>query len=106
MRRITTVAALTLAVLATTAATASAAIYKVDVRGSQKVTWSFDADLQIGACATGGANYPVTRRWTGSGISQFEFQSKRPGSGVVMRTGRQLYANFSASAAVTGRLDG
>ena len=89
------------------AASASASLYKVDVRGSQKVTWSFDGDIDVGGCATDGANFPLTRHFTGSGTSQFEFRSKKPGQGLVMRdlTGK-LYASFSADAAATGRLEG
>jgi hypothetical protein len=107
MRRMVIAAAMGLVAVGATASTASASIYKVDVRGSQKLTWSFDAELQVGGCASEGGNVPVTRHWTGSGTSQFEFQSKQPGSGVVMRdmTGK-LFASFSASAKATGTLDG
>jgi len=89
------------------AATASASLYKVDVRGSQKVTWSFDGEITVGGCASEAGNFPVTRHWTGSGASQFYFRSKTPGQGLVMRdlTGK-LYASFSAQAAATGRLEG
>jgi hypothetical protein len=89
------------------AGSASASLYKVDVRGSQKVEWSFDAELDTGGCASEDGNFPVTRHFTGSGVSQFEFRSKKPGQGLVMRdlTGK-LYASFSADAVATGRLNG
>jgi hypothetical protein len=58
-------------------------------------------------CPREGGTFPVTRHWTGSGTSQFEFQSKKPGQGVVMRDMfGKLFASFSAGAKVTGRLDG
>jgi hypothetical protein len=89
------------------AGTASASLYKVDVRGSQKVEWSFDSELQVGGCASEDGNFPVTRHFTGSGLSQFEFRSKKPGQGLVMRDLRgKLYASFSADAVATGQLNG
>lgn len=89
------------------AGNASASLYKVDVRGSQKVEWSFDAELDTGGCASEDGNFPITRHFTGSGISQFEFRSKKPGQGLVMRDLRgKLFASFNADAVATGRLNG
>jgi hypothetical protein len=92
---------------ATWVGTASASLYKVDVRGSSKVTWSFDGELEVGGCGTSGGNIPLTRHFTGSGTSQFEFRSKTPGQGLIMRDLRgKLFASYSADAVASGKLDG
>jgi hypothetical protein len=107
MRRLLLAIATCVLASATWAGTASASLYKVDVRGSSKVTWSFDGELEVGGCGTSTGNIPLTRHFTGSGTSQFEFRSKRPGQGLIMRDLRgKLFASYSADAVATGNLNG
>jgi hypothetical protein len=107
MRRFVIAAAMGLAAVGATAGTASASIYKVDVRGSQKVTWSFDGEIQVGGCASEDGNFPITRQYTGEGSMVLSFKSAKPASGVVMRTGRKLYASFGGGVVkATGNLQG
>jgi hypothetical protein len=108
MRRIVIGAALVLAAVGATAGSAAASVYSVDVRGSQTLAWSFDAEIGVGGCATPDGNIPITRQYTGSGKMQLTFKSKQRGSGVVMRDSRgTMFASFDGGVVkATGNLQG